>query len=116
MAMGMPFRTRTKRLLKFNQLIISSFFIAPLQIFVTVCLACAVAQQQQQQYQPQQQQRNQQQQYQQPQQEQQAQQAQQYQSPQQQARYEDQRISSTTWIPILSYNKEQGQDGSYRAA
>lgn len=24
--------------------------------------------------------------------------------------------STTTWIPILAYNKEQGQDGSYKAS
>lgn len=78
------------------------------QILVTVCLACAVAkpqrsaqpeqllQRQDERQQPQQQQ-------------------QQYQHQQQQDRF-DERTSTTTWIPILSYNKEQGQDGSYKAS
>lgn len=28
----------------------------------------------------------------------------------------DDKRTTTTWIPILEYNKEQGQDGSYRAS
>lgn len=29
---------------------------------------------------------------------------------------EDKRISTSTWIPILAYNKEQSQDGSYKTS
>lgn len=70
-------------------------FVFDPQILVTVCLACAVAQQQPLQSQQQQQQHHQQ---------------------QQQQQHLDERISTTTWIPILSFSKEQGQDGSYRQA
>lgn len=40
----------------------------------------------------------------------------QQQSPRQQADLNDRTTSTTTWIPILAYNKEQGQDGSYKAS
>jgi len=106
-------------------------------IFVVIIglVACAIAQhqqphQQQNQRQDYQQQQNQRQDYQrqdyQPQhhatQQQQQQQQQQYQ-PQQQLQqapqhrqYKIDDLSTTTWIPILAYNKEQGQDGSYKAS
>jgi len=65
-------------------------------ILATVCLAaCAMAQHHQHQHQQQQQQQ------------------------QQQQREYDPKFdlsSTTTWIPILAYNKEQGQDGSYKAS
>lgn len=69
--------------------------------------------QQQQNYQQQQQQVQQQQQYQEP-----AEQ-QQYQqkaapAPTQQAHFNQQKQETTTWIPILKYNKQQGDDGSYQ--
>jgi len=96
-------------------------------ILATVYLAaCVVAQQRQhQQYQQQQQQQQQQQPHQrqlhavhieeQQHQQQQQQQAHQRQSqPQREHQYDP--TTSTTWIPILAYNKEQGQDGSYKAS
>lgn len=74
------------------------FFFLVSQILVSVCLACAVAQPQNEFQAPSQAQR------------------QQISNDQDQQNRFDARTSSTTWIPILSYNKEQGQDGSYRAA
>lgn len=29
---------------------------------------------------------------------------------------DDDKHSTTTWIPILEYNKEQGEDGSYKTS
>lgn len=68
--------------------------------------------QQQQQYQQQQVQQQQQQQYQEP-------AEQQYQqkaapAPAQKAQFQQAKQETTTWIPILKYNKQQGDDGSYQ--
>lgn len=40
----------------------------------------------------------------------------QYQPPASQQQYQDQRRESTTFIPIIRFDKEQGEDGSYKAA
>lgn len=41
---------------------------------------------------------------------------QQYQAKPQPQEYPEQRVRSTTFIPIIRFDKEQGADGSYKAA